>query len=152
MKNKGIAALMAFMMLFMFATPSVFATGGKEATASLFLPTTGQAMNGQLGNTKTKLMAGVEVASVTALAILGGVVGGPVIWVAAGPLIANHLWSATDAYRNAQAKTQYQPLAQQQMADAQRTLELSRERRFDRAQGERTDLRQRVMMAGEQDQ
>ena len=106
-------------------------------------------MNGELGSTKSKIMAGVEVASVTTLAILGGVVGGPVIWAAAGPLIANHLWSATDAYRGAQRQDYVHPLVQQQMADAQSTLEFSRERRFEREAAFRSDVRDRVMMAGE---
>ena len=92
-------------------------------------------------------MAGIEVASVTTLAILGGVVGGPVIWAAAGPLIANHLWSSVDAYRGAQNRIH--PLVQQQMLDAQGTLEFSRQRRFEREQAVRSDIRDRILMAGE---
>src|SRR3989338_6570450 len=128
MRNKVLAVAVVFAMLLSVSAPSVFAIGAKQATASLLLPTTGQAMNGELGSTKSKLMAGIEVASVTTLAILGGVVGGPVIWAAAGPLIANHLWSSVDAYRGAQNRIH--PLVQQQMLDAQGTLEFSRQRRF----------------------
>ncbi len=133
--------------LFAVAAPPAVAVGGKEAAASFFLPTTGQAMNGQISNTKTKIMAGVEFAAITTVAILGGVVGGPVIWAGVGPLIANHLWSAADAYKGAQYKTD--PAIKQQMLDAQRTLDLSRQRRFEREQAARSDIRERVRQAGE---
>ncbi len=147
MKSKGIAVLMVFMIMFAFAAPSGFAIGAKQGTASLLLPTTGQAMNNQLGTTKSKVMAGVEVAGVTTLAILGGTVGGPVIWAALGPLIANHIWSSVDAYQSAQ---QTNPMIQQQMTEAQRTLEFSRQRRFDREQAAHLNSRDRIQMAGEQ--
>ncbi|MDD5216777.1 MAG: hypothetical protein PHN49_00115 [Candidatus Omnitrophica bacterium] len=148
MKNKILALTLVVLMTLAFTTPCAYAVGMKEATASLLLPTTGQAMNGQLSNGKTKIMAGVEVASVTALAILGGVVGGPVIWAAAGPLIVNHVWSAADAYRGAQYKMN--PMTEQQMTDAQRMLEVSRQRRFEREQYGRSDIRSRILQAGEQ--
>ena len=135
-------------MIFAFSTPSVFAVGAKEAGASLLLPTTGQAMNGQIGATKTKIMAGVEVALITTVAILGGAVGGGVVWAALGPLMANHAWSAIDAYKGAQNKVD--PYVQQQMTSAQRTLDLSRQRRFEREQSARLSLRERIERAGEQ--
>jgi len=131
-----------------FAMPPAFAMGAKEASASFFLPTTGQAMNGQLGSAKTKIMGGIEVAGLTTLAILGGVVGGPVIWAGLGPIIGNHLWSAADAYHGAQNKVN--PMVQQQMMEAQRTLDFSRQRRFEREQVERSNVRDRIRMAGEQ--
>jgi len=148
MKHKVLAALIIVSMIFAVQTPSVFAVGASEASASLFLPTTGQAMNGQLGATKSKTMAGIEIAGVTTLAILGGVVGGPVIWAALGPLIANHVWSSVDAYKGAQHKID--PAVQQQMMEAQRTLDYSRQRRYEREQIERNDARERIRMAGEQ--
>jgi len=148
MKRKVLSVALAILMLFAFQAPSVFAVGAKEAGASLLLPTTGQAMNGQLGSTKTKLMAGLEVGLITTVAILGGVVGGGVVWAGLGPLIANHIWSATDAYRNSQHKAD--PKYQQgQMIEAQRALEMSRQRRFDREQVARSDIRERVIRAGE---
>ena len=147
MKNKTLSLAMIIFTMFAVSTPSAFAIGAKEAGASLFLPTTGQAMNNELGSTKTKVMAGVEVAAITTVAILGGVVGGPVIWAGLGPLIANHAWSAADAYKGAQYKRD--PLVQQQMSEAQRTLELSRQRRFDREQTYRSDIRDRILNAGE---
>lgn len=106
MKSKALIILVILLTVFSFSMPTSFAAGGKEAVSSFLLPTTGQAMNGQMSDTKTKIMAGVEVASVATVAILGGVVGGPIIWAGLGPLIANHVWSATDAYRNAQYKNQ----------------------------------------------
>ena len=85
MKNKTLSLALVISMVFAFGSPSAYATGAKEAGASLFLPTTGQAMNGELGDTKTKVMAGVEVAAITTIAILGGVVGGGIVWVGLGP-------------------------------------------------------------------
>jgi len=145
--KKTLAIGLAVLMLFSVTTSPAFAVGAKEAGASLLLPTTGQAMNNQIASTKTKVMAGVEIAAITTIAILGGVVGGPVIWAGLGPLLANHLWSAADAYKGAQHKTD--PAIQQQMMDAQRTLELSRQRRFEREEAARSDIRDRIRQAGE---
>ena len=148
MMKKVVCVSLTLLMVFALSTTPVFAVGAKEAGASLLLPTTGQAMNNQLGSKKTKLMAGVEVAAITTVAILGIVVGGPVIWAGLGPLIANHVWSSADAYKNAKSKTD--PLIQQQMLDAQRTLELSRQRRFEREEAARSGIRERIARAGEQ--
>ena len=142
MNKKLLSIAIIFLMFFAFSMPSVFATGIKEGASSLLLPTTGQAMNDQLGNTKTKFMAGVEVAAVTTVAVLGTAVGGPVVWVGLGPLLANHLWSATDAYKNAKYKKD--PVIQDQMTEGQRMLELSRQRRFEREQTYRSDVRSRL--------
>lgn len=143
MTKKTLACFMAFLMIFAFSAPPVFATGAKEFGASLLLPTTGQAMNGQISNTKTKVMAGIEVASVVTIILLGTLVGGGVVWAGIGPLIANHAWSAADAYQGAQNKTD--PYIQQQLSSAQRTLDASRQGRFDRE----SDIRQRILKAGE---
>jgi hypothetical protein len=137
MKNKFLIFAVLFLLLTSFSIPSGFAAGTKEAAASLLLPTTGQAMNGQLGNTKTKIMAGVEVASITTVAVLGAVVGGPVIWAGLGPLIANHLWSSVDAYRNAQYKNQNVSI-QPQLVEPQRNYQTN-------PQG----IRERIMRAGQ---
>jgi len=137
--------MVAALMLLSIHMPSAFAIGAREAGASLLLPTTGQAMNGELGSTKSKVMGAVEVASLTTVVILGLAVGGGVVWAGLGPLVANHLWSATDAYKNAQNKQD--PVVQAQMAEAQRTLEYSRQRRFDREQTARGDLRDRMQQA-----
>ena len=69
MKSKSLSLAVAIVMLFALSVPSAFATGAKEAGASLLLPTTGQAMNGELGSTKSKVMAGVEVAAITTVEI-----------------------------------------------------------------------------------
>jgi|SRR3989338_8095517 len=144
--KKSTALLLALAAVFSLSSRPAYAVGMKEAGASLFLPTTGQAMNGQIGNTKTKFMAVAEVGLVTTTAILGGVVGGPVVWVALGPLIANHAWSATDAYVNAQHKAQ-SPVVEQQVMDAQHALELSRQRRFERDETYQSSLRDRINQA-----
>ena len=147
--NKSLSALIVLTLIFSF-NPIAHAKV-KEATASLLLPTTGQAINGQLGNGKTKFMAGVEVASITAITIIGFAGGGPAVWFGAGPLLANHLYSSVDAYKNAGKADQANiTIAQQEMTDAQRNIEYSRERRFDREQDSRSDLRERIRRAGEQ--
>lgn len=148
--KKSLSILLAVLMIFAIAQPASFAVGGaKEAAASLLLPTTGQAMNDELGSTKTKIMAGIEVAAITTVAILGGVVGGPVVWAGLGPMIANHTWSAVDAYQGAGKKHDAMLRQQIQMAEAQKTLEFSRQRRFERAEAGHSDIRARVAQAGE---
>jgi len=147
MTKKILSITMLVMMIATIPAPSASAVGAKAAMASLILPTTGQAMNGQLETRKSGLMAGLEVAGVTLLAVLGGVIGGPVVWVAAGPLIANHVWSSVDAYKGAQNRVN--PLVQQQMLDAHKTLEYSRQRRFDREAASRSSVRDRILQAGE---
>ena len=120
----------------------------KQGAASLLLPTTGQAMNGQIGNGKTKVMGGVEVASIATITVLGLATGGAAVLVGAIPLAANHLWSATDAY--ATAKKQQQVPSQDQLYDAQNNLDYSRQRRFEREEYRQSDIRERIRMAGEQ--
>jgi hypothetical protein len=142
--------ILSFVLLTLIFSSNLYAEGFREASASLLLPTTGQAMNGQLSDRKTKIMAGVEVAAITTVTIIGFAAGGPAVWFGAAPLLANHVWSASDAYKNAQY--QQDPIAadQQQIMDAQRSLELSRQNRFEREQAERYDVRERVRRAGEQ--
>ena len=143
--RKTLSCLTAFLLVFAALTPSVFAEGGKEFGASLLLPTTGQAMNGEIGATKTKIMAGIEVAAVTTTILLATLVGGGVIWAGLGPLLANHAWSAADAFKTARS-SKSDPYIQQQLSSAQRTLDMSRQNRFSRE----SDIRQRLLKAGEQ--
>ena len=148
MKNKMICAILS-MLIFATANTQMGYAALKEGASSLLLPTTGQAMNGELGNTKTKIMAGVEVASVATIAVLGVATGGGIVWVGLAPLIGNHLWSSTDAYKSAKnkkAETADQA-AQDQIYDAQRTVDLSRQRRYEREQTYRSNLRERLMQA-----
>jgi len=70
MKTKHLVLAVLALMIMPVVTPEAHASAAKAAGASLFLPTTGQAMNGQIGNTKTKLMAVAEVGLVTTTAIL----------------------------------------------------------------------------------
>ncbi|HOE69062.1 MAG TPA: hypothetical protein PK997_02880 [Candidatus Omnitrophota bacterium] len=143
--KKFLSCILVLFLVTVFTVPSAFAAGGKEFGASLLLPTTGQTMNGQFGSTKTKLMAGIEVAAITATVILGFVPGGAIVWAGAGPLLANHLWSATDAFVTARKKDN-DPYVQEQMLEAQRTLDVSRQNRFARE----SNIRQRILKAGEE--
>lgn len=144
--KRHLSCFLAFLMIFASLSPVALATGAKEFGASLLLPTTGQAMNGEIGATKTKIMAGIEVAAVTTTILLATLTTGGVFWAGLGPLIANHAWSATDAFKTARSNNQNDPYIQQQLASAQRTLDVSRQNRFDRE----SDIRQRILNAGEQ--
>jgi len=146
MKQK-FSFLVVFLMIFTSLSPAAFAVGGKEFGASLLLPTTGQAMNNEIGATKTKIMAGIEVAAVTTTILLATLTSGGLFWVGLGPLIANHAWSATDAFKTARSnQNNNDPYIQQQLSSAQRTLDVSRQNRFDRE----SDIRERILRAGEQ--
>ncbi|MBU3758344.1 MAG: hypothetical protein FGM27_00215 [Candidatus Omnitrophica bacterium] len=125
------------------------AQGLREAGASLLLPTTGQALNGEIRSRKTKVMGAIEVASVTTAVVLGTTVSGGLVWIGLGPMLANRVWSASDAYKVARRNPQQEPMMQTQVDDAQRTLEYSRQRRFDREQAQRSDLRDRMRQAAE---
>jgi hypothetical protein len=139
---------MVLLLTFACGVQSAYAVGVKEAGASLLVPTYGQSMNNEIYKTKTKFMAGIEVAAITTTVVLATVSGGPVVWVGLGPLIANHVWSSADAYRGAQIKKD--PAAKQRILDAQRSLELSRQQRYDSEQGYRMSLRDRILQAGQQ--
>jgi hypothetical protein len=144
--SKKLSCLIAFLMIMASFSTSATAAGGKEFGASLLLPTTGQALNGEIGATKTKIMAGIEVAAVTTTILLATLTTGGVFWAGLGPLIANHAWSAADAFKTARSNNNNDPYIQQQLASAQRTLDVSRQNRFDRE----ADIRQRILRAGEQ--
>ena len=149
MSKKNVSLFLSFfMILSVFSTPA-HAVGLKEASSSLLLPPSGQVMNGEYGTTKSKIMAGVEVAAVTTVVILGLATGGGVVWAGLGPLLANHLWSATDAYKSANRNYQ-NPAYQQQLADAQRNIEYSRDQRFQREDQRYSSIRDRIQRAGEE--
>lgn len=143
--KKRLSYLVVFLMIVTSFSTTAFAVGGKELGASLLLPTTGQAMNGEIGATKTKIMAGIEVAAVTSTILLATLTSGGLFWVGLGPLLANHAWSAADAFKIARNGNN-DPYIQQQLSSAQRTLDISRQNRFDRE----SDVRQRILNAGEQ--
>ena len=144
--KKFLSCSIIFLMIFASSSASAFAVGGKEFGASLLLPTTGQALNGEIGATKTKIMAGIEVAAVTTTILLATLTTGGIFWCGLGPLIANHAWSAADAFKTARKSNNNDPYIQQQLSSAQRTLDVSRQNRFDRE----SDIRQRILNAGEQ--
>ncbi len=144
-------------LILALAQPSARAEGMKQGAASFVLPTTGQYMNGEFNDGKTKLMAGMEVAAITTTVILASVVGGPIVWAGVGPLIANHTWSGYDAYKTAKDKNGqaqntyggYDPQAGQ-VYDARRDLDLSRQQRYDNANDQNLSLRERMRLAAEQ--
>ena len=151
---KRVVAIITVSLMLVAGHTEAYAVGGKESAASFILPTTGQAMNGEFGTRKSKVMLGLEVAAIATIVVLGTAVGGGVVWAGVGPLIANHLWSSTDAYQSAQKKgTQgqagYYSGGYNEMTAAQRTLDYSRQRRFDREQELRGTLYERVQQAGE---
>lgn len=152
MRNHKIISLaLALILTGGIFSPSSWAAV-KQGAASLLLPTTGQAMNGELGRGKTKLMAAVEVASITAITVIG-LAGGNILWFGVAPLLANHAWSGTDAYVS--ARRQSRPIGadiygSSEISEAQRTLDLSRQGRFEREQTYQSDLRERIRRAGEQ--
>ncbi|MSR78420.1 MAG: hypothetical protein EXS63_09415 [Candidatus Omnitrophica bacterium] len=149
MNHKSFSLFSALLVMTSLAASNpAYAVGVKEGAASLLLPTTGQSMNGELGSAKTKIMAGLEVGLVAATTILGITVGGPVVWVTAGPLVANHVWSSADAFISAGKNNQ--AVSSQNLQAAQQNLDLSREKRFEREQEYRSDIRNRVQSAGEQ--
>jgi hypothetical protein len=151
--KKAASFLMITVMAMFLASAPAHAEGVKQGVASFILPTTGQAMNGEFSEGKTKLMATMEVAAITTTAILAATVGGPVVWAGIGPLIANHTWSGYDAYKTAKEKND--PYASynyngQQVYDARRDLDLARQQRYDYANNQNLSLRERMRLAGEQ--
>ncbi len=144
MNKKMISILLILLAVFTLHTPSSYATGGKEATASLFLPTTGQAMNGELGKGKTKLMAGVEVVSIALITTLGIATGGGIVWVGLAPLIGNHVYSSVDAYKGAKNKKNN---LMNQREQTPGSIEMGNQNRYDRVQPYRSDLRERMIRA-----
>jgi len=154
--KKTTSYFILFLMLLSANSVQAHAEGLKQGAASFILPTTGQYMNGESKEGKTKLMAGMEVAAITATVVLATVVGGPVVWAGIGPLIANHTWSGYDAYKSAKEKNEnpyysgQEYLPEQQVYDARRDLDLSRQQRYDYANNQNLSLRERMRLAAEQ--
>lgn len=150
MKKQASFFILFFMVMTSISFPA-YAEGVKQGVASFVLPTTGQYMNGEFNDSKTKLMATMEVAAITTTVILASVVGGPVVWAGIGPLIANHTWSGYDAYKTAKEKNDpYAAYGEQQVYDARRDLDLARQQRYDYANNQNLSLKERMRLAGEQ--
>ena len=140
MRHPTLVVIVSLLLMLVSLVPASFALGTKEAMASFVLPTSGQTMNGEFGSGKSKLMAGVEAVSVATTAVLAAT--GGAVWWGIAPLIANHTWSAVDAYKGAKRKVTYEQV--DQMTDAQRSIELSREQRYQREQTSRSDFQRRM--------
>ncbi len=151
--KKQVSFLIFILMALTSISLPAQAEGLKQGTASFILPTTGQAMNGEFNDGKTKLMATMEVAAITTTVILASVVGGPVVWAGIGPLIANHTWSGYDAYKSAKEKNDpyaYNAYSDQPVYDARRDLDLARQQRYDYSNNQNLSLRERMRLAAEQ--
>ncbi|MDD5217591.1 MAG: hypothetical protein PHN49_02635 [Candidatus Omnitrophica bacterium] len=104
MKKMIVLLLIPFMVLTVCASPAMAAsTGLKEGAASLLVPGWGQYLNGEFsdeqgGRIKSGIMVAIEIAAIVTTAVVGGVAGWPVVWVGIGLFIANHAWSAIDAF------------------------------------------------------
>lgn len=150
MKKQASFFILILMVMTSVSLPAR-AEGVKQGVSSFVLPTTGQYMNGEFNEGKTKLMATMEVAAITTTVILASVVGGPVVWAGVGPLIANHTWSGYDAYKTAKEKNDpYAGYGEQQVYDARRDLDLARQQRYDYANNQNLSLKERMRLAGEQ--
>ncbi len=152
--KKTVSYFVLFLMLLSAFQSTSRADGAKQGAASFVLPTTGQYMNGEFNEGKTKLMAGMEVAAITTTVILATVVGGPIVWAGIGPLIANHTWSGYDAYKTAKEKNEdpnaNYPTDGGQVYDARRDLDLARQQRYDAVNNQNLSLRERMRLAAEQ--
>jgi hypothetical protein len=152
--KKTVSYFLFVIMAWSFVSAPAYAEGLKQGAASFILPTSGQAMNGEFNEGKTKLMATMEVAAITTTVILASVVGGPVVWAGIGPLIANHTWSGYDAYKTAKEKNDpyanYNNYGDQQVYDARRDLDLARQQRYDYSNNQNLSLRERMRLAAEQ--
>ncbi|MBI4971583.1 MAG: hypothetical protein HZC17_07080 [Candidatus Omnitrophica bacterium] len=74
--------------------------------SSLVLPPVGQIENKEGTKPKSFIMGAVEACGITALVLTATLVGGPIVWVGIGPLMANHIWSGTEAYATAKRKSE----------------------------------------------
>lgn len=153
--QKQTSFFIVILMAFSFISLPARAEGVKQGVSSFVVPTTGQYMNGEFNESKTKLMATMEVAAITTTVILASVVGGPVVWAGVGPLIANHAWSGYDAYESAKDKNNvnsyaYDAAGTQQVYDARRDLDLARQQRYDNVNNQNLSLKERMRLAGEQ--
>ena len=107
MKQIG-ALLLVITLAFSVSIPTASAagTGMEQGIKSLIIPGWGQYQNGdfenQSGRVKVGIMAAVELAAILTTAIVGGVAGYPQVWVGIGLFIANHVWSAFDAFVHAE--------------------------------------------------
>jgi hypothetical protein len=108
MKMKKVSWLIVFTMLAAgWTAPALAADASLSAGAkSLLIPGWGQYQNGEFdsreGKMKVGAMAVIEVAAIITTGVVGGVAGYPQVWVGIGLFIANHVWSALDAFVNAQ--------------------------------------------------
>lgn len=136
------SALTALFLILSSSHSNAYAIGTREAGASLILPTTGQAMNGELGQAKSKIMAGLEFGLVTTAVLLGVSTGGGIVLWAATPLVGNHVWSSYDAYKGAQRKREREN--QMKLMGQEPSLEIANPYGNDGVSTRSSDIRTRI--------
>lgn len=104
---RKIVSVCLILMLAVGAVPSTAAADDAvtHGGASLLIPGLGQYLNGEHetkgGKVKMGFMALAELGAILTTSIVGANAGYPEVWSGIGIFIANHLYSATDAYVNA---------------------------------------------------
>jgi len=107
--SKKIIAVLAILTLVVSASGVAYAADTNQSeksltrgAASLVLPGWGQYLNKEMesksGKIKTGAMIVIEIGGILTLVLVWTLVGYPVLWVGIGILLANHIWSASDAY------------------------------------------------------
>lgn len=104
---KKVTALIMVLSLILVPTSVAFAQSRApfiHATASALVPGLGQILNNEQatwgGRAKIAAMLGLELGALIATPALARS-GFPEVMIGIGMLAVNHVWSATDAYRNA---------------------------------------------------
>jgi hypothetical protein len=105
--KKTIALILVIGLFLAPATPAMamsMRTPVVNATASALVPGLGQILNNEqatwTGRLKIAAMLGIELGAILATPALAGA-GFPEVMIGVGMLVVNHVWSASDAYRNA---------------------------------------------------
>lgn len=106
MNKIALFLMVALMFSGVTAAPAHAADSGvSQGVKSLLIPGWGQYDNGEFntrsGKMKVGAMAALEIAAIITTGVVGGVVGAPQVWIGIGLFIANHTWSALDAFINA---------------------------------------------------
>jgi hypothetical protein len=97
------------LLVIALSTPVLAQSAGMEpAFKSLLIPGWGQYQNGEFetrdGKAKVAGMWFLEGAAILTTAIVGGIAGYPEVWVGIGLFIGSHVYSAFDAFLNAETE------------------------------------------------
>lgn len=107
---KKVITLVLVVGIAFSACPLAWADSGTpawRATSSALIPGLGQILNDdhQTGTGKLKILTMwlIELGAIITTPILGSAEGFPIVMVGVGIFLANHAWSAIDAYQGASA-------------------------------------------------